>query len=96
MKAKFLIPEIDKTKFAEELSKNMKIFELKLKSLTEVGVEDVSEVSISSKVTGFAVPEPNFPALFPEDFTTGSSTKLFQALQPGHCPIHLEDSYPHS
>ncbi len=26
----------------------------------------------------------------------GSSVKLFQALHPGHCPIHLVDSYPHS
>ena len=25
-----------------------------------------------------------------------SSTKLFQALHPGHCPIHLADSNPHS
>ena len=59
-------------------------------------IRSVSEVSISSNVTGFAVPEPNFPALFPADFTTGSSTKLFQALHPGHCPIHFVDSYPHS
>ena len=59
MKAKFLIPEIDKTKFAEELSKNMKIFELKLKSLTEVGVEDVSEVSISQYKKGIKFPTIN-------------------------------------
>ena len=56
----------------------------------------VSEVSISSKVTGFA-PFPDIRReVLPEDFTTGSSTKLFHALHPGHCPIHLADSYPHS
>ena len=25
---------------------------------------------------------------------TLSSTNVFHSLQPGHCPIHLEDSYP--
>ena len=34
------------------------------------------------------LPPPD--AFFPVD--TGSSTKEFQALQPGHCPIHFEDS----
>ena len=29
-------------------------------------------------------------------FVTFSSTKLFQLLHPGHFPIHLADSYPHS
>ena len=29
-------------------------------------------------------------------FETVSSTNVFHCLQPGHCPIHLEDSYPHS
>ena len=28
--------------------------------------------------------------------TTRSSTIEFHALQPGHCPIHFADSYPHS
>ena len=27
---------------------------------------------------------------------TGSSTMVFQALQEGHWPAHLADSYPHS
>ena len=34
---------------------------------------------------------PHAPVLF-----LGSSTMEFQALQAGHCPIHLDDSYPHS
>ena len=29
-------------------------------------------------------------------FVTGSSTSVFQARQAGHCPSHLDDSYPHS
>ena len=39
MKAKFLIPEIDKKRFAENLSEEMRISKLELKSLTEIGVE---------------------------------------------------------
>ncbi len=35
------------------------------------------------------------PAFLPPD-TTRSSTIEFHALQPGHCPIHFADSYPHS
>ena len=26
--------------------------------------------------------------------SAGSSTNVFHSLQPGHCPIHFEDSYP--
>lgn len=46
MKAKFLIPEIDKKRFAENLSEEMRISKLELKSLTEIGVEEVSTASI--------------------------------------------------
>lgn len=46
MKAKFLIPEIDKKRFAENLSKEMRISKLELKSLTEIGVEEISTASI--------------------------------------------------
>lgn len=46
MKAKFLIPEIDKKRFAENLSEEMRISNLELKSLTEIGVEEVSTASI--------------------------------------------------
>lgn len=46
MKAKFLIPEIDKKRFAENLSEEMRISKLELKSLTEIGVEEISTASI--------------------------------------------------
>lgn len=46
MKAKFLIPEIDKKRFAENLSEEMRISKLELKSLTEIGIEEVSTASI--------------------------------------------------
>ena len=46
MKAKFLIPEIDKKRFAENLSEEMRRSKLELKSLTEIGVEEVSTASI--------------------------------------------------
>ena len=36
------------------------------------------------------------PAVLEELILTGSSTIVFQALQAGHCPVHLADSYPHS
>jgi len=62
-------------------------------------------MSISDRREGLAagtgdfwLPEarrPNPPWL-PDGFDTGSSTMEFQALQAGHCPIHLDDSYPHS
>ncbi len=28
--------------------------------------------------------------------STGASTMVFQAWHEGHCPVHLDDSYPHS
>ena len=46
MKAKFLIPEIDKKRFAENLSEEMRRSKLELKPLTEIGVEEVSTASI--------------------------------------------------
>src|SRR5699024_1415719 len=37
------------------------------------------------------------PAFFPLDgAAVRSSTRVFHWRQPGHCPIHLADSYPHS
>ena len=42
----------------------------------------------SSRAVRPAMPEP---AVFAFIF---SSTKVFHSLQPGHCPIHFEDSYP--
>ncbi|BFK99007.1 hypothetical protein K070079E91_13580 [Eisenbergiella porci] len=54
-------------------------------------------MDISARVDGFFPPEDS-PAvrsttvLLEAAFLTGSSTKLFQVWQPGHCPIHLDDS----
>ena len=59
--------------------------------------------STSFKVTGFARfperPIPLFPLAMPDAVTfcsTGASTMVFQAWHEGHCPVHLDDSYPHS
>ena len=56
-------------------------------------------VSISRSITGFFTREKEaFPPPMP-DTDAGrifSSTKVFHCLQPGHCPSHLLDSYPHS
>ena len=61
-----------------------------------------SSILISDSSAGFAgsalspdwlirLLRPLVPAL-PEDGARGSSTMVFQDLQPGHCPIHFDDS----
>ena len=59
MKAKFLIPEIDKKRFAENLSEEMRRSKLELKSLTEIGVEEVSTASIWQYREGIKFPTIN-------------------------------------
>ena len=70
-------------------------------SLIPVSVLSFSSVLISFRLTGWlALVKPSFlttdnpfTAVLP---ATGSSTNVFQALQAGHWPYHLDDSYPHS
>ena len=72
-------------------------------SLKPVGIRSCSSKLISDKREGLTeAADLTDPPAFPrppdgeELFAAGSSTIVFQALQAGHCPIHLEDSYPHS
>ena len=58
-----------------------------------------SESLMSFNTTGSALRKPFCRPLPVEDtffVETVSSTNVFHALHPGHCPIHFEDSYPHS
>ena len=72
-------------------------------SLKPVEIRSCSCRSISDSSAGFTagarlrLPDPRDEEA-PEDviLATGSSTMVFHALQAGHCPIHLLDSYPHS
>ena len=72
-------------------------------SLKPVEIRSCSCRSISDSSAGFTagarfrLPAPRDEEP-PEDvdLATGSSTMVFHALQAGHCPIHLLDSYPHS
>ena len=59
MKVKFLIPEIDKKKFAEEFSEKMRFKELELQDLAKVGNEEVSTASIWQYREGIKFPTPN-------------------------------------
>ena len=72
-------------------------------SLKPVEIRSCSCKSISDSNAGFTagarlrLPAPRDEAAPEgEDFAMGSSTMVFHALQAGHCPIHLLDSYPHS
>ena len=67
------------------------------RSCSSMSISD-SRDGLAAGIADFWLPEarrPNPPWL-PADFETGSSTMEFHALQAGHCPIHLDDSYPHS
>ena len=50
-----------------------------------------SALCLAPAETVFTVPPIPLDVMF-----TLSSVNVFHALQPGHCPIHLADSYPHS
>ena len=41
MKVKFLVPEIDKARWAEKFKEELNIFKLKLKELSEIGAETI-------------------------------------------------------
>ena len=43
MKVKFLVPEIDKTRWAKKFKKEIQLYELKSKELSEIGSEIISE-----------------------------------------------------
>lgn len=76
MKAKFLIPEIDKKRFAENLSEEMRRSKLELKSLTEIGVEEVSTASIWQYREGKKFPTINRFLTLCRFFTTAPDVFL--------------------
>ncbi len=52
-------------------------------------------IEISFNLAG-SVTARDFRTAAPPFFTTGSSVNVFHSRQPGHCPSHFGDSYPHS
>lgn len=56
MKVKFLVPEIDKARWAEKFKEELTIFKLKSKELSEIGAETISEQRINKYKNG-AIPK---------------------------------------
>lgn len=56
MKVKFLVPDIDKTRWAEKFNRELSIFKLKSKELSEIGAETISEQRINKYKKG-AIPK---------------------------------------
>ena len=52
MKVKFLVPEIDRDRWADELKNQMKIYDLKSKDLSKIGAEVNSEQRIQKYKNG--------------------------------------------
>lgn len=52
MKVKFLVPEIDKVRWAKKFKKEIQIYELKSKELSEIGSEIISEQRINKYKNG--------------------------------------------
>ena len=52
MKVKFLVPEIDRDRWADELKHQMKIYDLKSKDLSKIGAEVNSEQRIQKYKNG--------------------------------------------
>lgn len=57
MKAKFLVPEIDRGRWAEEFNKELKIRKLKSKQLKNIGSTSISEQNINSIKKKLAIPK---------------------------------------
>ena len=89
MKAKFLIPEIDKKRFAENLSEEMRRSKLELKSLTEIGVEEVSTASIWQYREGIKFPTINRFLTLCRFFTTAPD--LFLSPIPKWVECEIDD-----
>ena len=87
MKAKFLIPEIDKKRFAENLSEEMRRSKLELKSLTEIGVEEVSTASIWQYREGIKFPTINRFLTLCRFFTTAPDVFLSPIPKWVECEI---------
>lgn len=87
MKAKFLIPEIDKKRFAENLSEEMRRSKLELKSLTEIGVEEVSTASIWQYREGKKFPTINRFLTLCRFFTTAPDVFLSPIPKWVECEI---------
>ena len=52
MKVKFLVPEIDKVRWAKKIKKEIQLYELKSKELSEIGSEIISEQRINKYKNG--------------------------------------------
>lgn len=52
MKVKFLVPEIDKTRWAKKIKKEIQLYELKSKELSKIGSEVISEQRINKYKNG--------------------------------------------
>ena len=52
MKVKFLVPEIDKVRWAKKFKKEIQLYELKSKELSEIGSEIISEQRINKYKNG--------------------------------------------
>lgn len=52
MKVKFLVPEIDKVRWAKKFKKEIQLYELKSKELSEIGSEVISEQRINKYKNG--------------------------------------------
>ena len=55
---------------------------------------DVTDAANAEGEPPFAAEAMRNEALDESPFTTFSYTKVFHSWHPGHCPIHLADSYP--
>ena len=52
MKVKFLVPEIDKVRWAKKFKKEIQLYELKSRELSEIGSEVISEQRINKYKNG--------------------------------------------
>ena len=52
MKVKFLVPEIDKVRWAEKFKEELSIFKLKSKELSEIGAETICPQRINKYKNG--------------------------------------------
>ena len=71
----------------------------KVKTFKEITKLERNGMFVYESVPGTAVyslKQDGTGFIFVRNVETVSSTNVFHALHPGHCPIHFEDSYPHS